>query len=155
MASITFNAALGRTNELVRRVVENDPANSALIVVLLKVTESDVLLKDYDDLGALIAGANTEADFTNYARVVLTDADLATPVPDDGSDFMESLLTLITYVAAGGALNNSLVKAIICYDSDTGAGTDANIIPLTAHDMSLTTDGNNFRVEAGAFFRAS
>ncbi|PHS71939.1 MAG: hypothetical protein COB22_05850 [Cycloclasticus sp.] len=155
MPDILMNIAKGRVVELYNRVENNDPANSAFIVVLLKVGETDAVLKDYDDLGALIGAAgNTEADFTNYARKVLTDAELAAlPAPDDTGDKYDVTFPDITYTSAGGATNNTMVKALLCYDSDTAAGTDANIIVCGAYDYTGVTDGSNITISfpANAF----
>ena len=77
MTDQVFNIAKGRTVEYYNRVESNDPTASALIVVLLKVVQSDALLQDHEDLGALLAAANTEAAFTGYGRKTLTDVELA------------------------------------------------------------------------------
>lgn len=158
MANQPFNIAKGRVVEFYSRVKSNDPTNSAFIVVLLKVAEADATLIDYDTLGALLAGSNTEADFTNYARKTITDADLAAlPSPDDTNNRYDIDMPDQVYTSAGGATNNTLVKAIICYDSDTTAGTDANIIPCAHYDFAVTTDGSNLTMEinAAGFYRAS
>lgn len=158
MADGVFNIAKGRVNELVNRVANNDPTDSAIIVVLLKANEADGTLEDYDDLGTLLGAAgNTEADFTNYARKTLTDADLSATSPDDTANNMEAFITDQIWTSAGGASNNTLTKLLVCYDGDTGAGTDSNIIPLTHHDFSVTTDGNDLTADEGAdgFYGAS
>ena len=158
MADEVFNIGKGRIGELYNRIENNDPANSAFIVVLLKVAEADATLRDYDDLGALLAGSNTEADFTNYARKVLESAEIAAmPSPDDTNDRYDFDLPDQTWTAAGGTLDNTLVKALICYDSDTTGGTDANIIPLTHHDFTPTTDGSDLilQFDAAGFYRAA
>lgn len=162
MADIVFNIAKGKVNEYVARVDGNDPAASALIVVLLKTVEADATLRDYDTLSALLAAgggtANVEANFTNYARKTLTDTNVTAPAPDDTNDRQDaSLGGSLVYAAAGGATNNSLVKLLVCYDADTAAGTDANIVPLTAHDITVTTDGTDLTISeaSSAFYRAS
>lgn len=157
MGDIVFNVAKGKVNEYLARVDGNDPANSAIIVLLLKVSEADGTLQDYDTLGALLGGANTEADFTNYARKTLTDANITAPSPDDTNNRQDGAIGNLTWTAAGGASNNTLVKMLVCYDSDTTGGTDANIIPLTAHDFAITTNGSDLSATepAGGFFRAS
>jgi hypothetical protein len=43
----------------------------------------------------------------------------------------------------------------VCYDNDTTAGTDANIVPLTMFDFAITPDGSDVQMTTGAFFRAS
>lgn len=158
MANGVFNIAKGKVNEYMARVDTNDPTNSAIVIVLLKVAEADATLVDYDDLGALIGAAgNTEADFTNYARKVLTDTEITAPTPDDTGDKQDADLPDQTWTSAGGATNNTLVKMIICYDGDTTAGTDANIIPLTYHDFSATTNGNDLQAQfaAAGFYSAA
>ena len=157
MADGTFNIAKGKVNGYVDRVDTNDPTNSALIIVLLKVAEADGTLEDYDTLSALLAGSNTEADFTNYARKTLTDSDLTAPTPDDTNNWQTADMPDQTWTSAGGATNNTLVKLLVCYDNDSTGGTDANIVPLTHHDFAATTDGSDLVnvVNAVGFFKAS
>lgn len=161
MADIVFNVAKGRVNEFTRRVDSNDPANSAFVVVLLKTVEADAALRDYATLGALLGAGggatNVEADFTNYARKVLTDADISAPTVDNAADEQWSDIPDLVYTAAGGASNNTLVKAVICYDPDSTGGTDADLIPMTAHDVSATTDGNDLTltIPANGFYAAT
>ena len=143
MANIVFNIAKGEVNAYTKRVVNNDPANSALVVVLLKAAEADGILQDYNTLGNILAGANTEADFTNYSRKILTNTELSLPTVDDSGNQQFSDAPDLTYVSAGGAVNNAIVKMLICYDSDTTSGTDANLVPLVALDWVVTTDGND------------
>lgn len=146
MADEVFNIAKGRVNELWTRVASNDPANSAIVGILLKVAEADATLRDYDTIALLLGGANTECDFTNYTRKVWTDADLSAPVPNDGSDYMEAEITDWVIAAAGGTLDNTLVKILLAYDNDTGAGTDANLVPLIHADLSQTTNGDQLTI---------
>lgn len=157
MANGVFNIAKGKVNEYANRIASNDPANSALIVVLLQVAEADGTLEDYDDLAALLAGSNTEATFTNYARKVLTDADITAPVPDDTGNTQSADMPDQTWTAAGGTTDNTLVKLVVCYDSDSTGGTDANLVPITHHDFSTTTTGNDLtaQIAAAGFFTAS
>jgi len=161
MANIVFNISKGEVNAYTKRVVNNDPANSALVLVLLKTVQADATLMDYDTLEAILTAgggtANVEADFTNYARKVLTNTELSAPTVDDTGNEQYSDMPDQTYTSAGGATNNTLVKALICYDNDTTSGTDANLIPLTAHDVSVTTDGNNLTltIPANGFYGAT
>jgi hypothetical protein len=160
MADGVFNIAKGRIIELWNRVKANDPAASALVVVLLKANEAEAALIDRDDLGAVLGAAGTtEADFTNYARKVLTDTDLAALAfaPDDANDRFDVDLDDQTWTAAGGAANNTLTKLLVCYDADTAAGTDADIVPLAHYDFAVTTDGNDLiaQFNAAGILRAS
>lgn len=146
MANEFFNVSKGRPHEFWRRVVANDPANSAIIGILLKVAEADATLRDYATISALFGGSNTECDFTNYARKVWTDADLSNPTVDNTNDRVDGLLPDWVIANAGGALNNALVKIVLAFDNDTTGGTDANLIPIMHADLSQTTNGDQLTV---------
>ena len=158
MADGVFNIAKGRVNELVSRVALNDPANSALVVVLLQAAGTDAALEDFDTLDDILSDAAfTEATFTNYARQALTDSELSAPSPDDTNNRMDADIPDLTYANAGGTADNTLVKLLICYDADTTGGDDSAIVPLTHHDFSATTDGNTLQatINSAGFYRAS
>lgn len=158
MGNIVFNIAKGRVAELYNRVDSNDPSTSALIIVALKSSglESDATLKDYDTLSDILAGANDEATNVNYARKTLTDSDITALAPDDTNDRMDVDIPDQTWTAVETA-GGSWGKLLVCYDANTGAGTDADIIPLTAHDFVVTPDGTNIvaQVDSAGFYRAS
>lgn len=145
MADIVFNIAKGAVAEKVR-----DSA-TVLGVVLLKVAQADATLRDHDTLAAILAAANTEADFTNYARKTGITATLTV---DDTNERVDVDIPDQTWTAAGGASNNTLVKLIVYYEE---AAADATRIPLTAHDFAVTTDGSDLtaQIAAAGFFRAS
>lgn len=153
MANVVYNIAKGRIVEYYNRVKSNDPTNSALILVPLETSglESDATLIDKDDLAAVLSGTTNEQ--TTMGRKTLTDSDLAAlPAPDDGNDRFDVSLPTVTWTAATG---NAISKILVCYDSDTTAGTDANIIPLCQFDAAVTPDGNDVQLTTGVFFRAS
>lgn len=151
MADGVMNIAKGKAGYYCTQV---GTGNAALVIVLLKVAEADDTLNNYTTLGALLAGANTEANFTNYGRKTITSV---TNTVDNTANTLSVDIADQTWTSAGGALNNTLVKLLVCYDSDTTTGTDANIIPLTYHDFTPTTDGTNLTavVNASGFFGAS
>lgn len=153
MANIVFNIAKGRVVELYNRVKSNDPGNSALILVPIETSglESDATLIDADTLTALLSGPTNEQ--TTMGRKVLTDAELAAlPAPDDTNDRYDVALPTVTWT---GATGNPISKIAVCYDNDTTAGTDANIVPLTMFDFSVTPSGADIQMTTGTFFRAS
>lgn len=163
MANGIFNISKGRFVYFYD-IVENNLhtlSASAFVIVLLKSSglEADDTLNNYDDLSALLGATNDEADFTNYSpRKVLTDTELAAlPAPDDTNNRRDLDIPDITWASAGGAANNTLGKLLTTYDSDTGAGTDSNIVPLSYHDFSATTDGNDLVavINAAGFARAA
>lgn len=152
MANIVFNIAKGRVAELFDRVDANDPANSAIIIVPIETSglESDATLIDADTLAAVLAGTTNEQ--TTMGRKTLTDADLATNAPDDTNDRNERTLPTVTWTAATG---NAISKLLVCYDSDTTGGTDANIVPLCMFDFAQTPSGSDIQMTTGVFYRAS
>ncbi len=153
MANIVFNIAKGRIVELYNRVENNDPANSAFIIVPIETAglEADSVLTDKDDLAAVLAGATNEQ--TTMGRKTLTDADLAAvPAPDDTNDRGSVSLPTITWT---GATGNAISKLLVCYDPDTTGGTDANIIPLTMFDFAVTPSGTDVVATGGEFHRAT
>lgn len=153
MANIVFNIAKGRVVELYNRVENNDPTNAAIILVPIETSglEADATLIDVDTLSALIAGTTNEQ--TTMGRKTLTDADLAAlPAPDDTNNRYEVSLPTVTWTAATG---NAISKIAVCYDADTTAGTDANIIPITMFDFAQTPSGADIQMTTGVFFRAS
>lgn len=157
MADFVFNIAKGRVTELFNRVDTNDPANSALIILVLATSglESDATLKDKDDVAALVAGTTNEVTNAGYARKTLTDADITYPGPDDTNDRFDLDIADQTWTAV--ASGDGWSKLVVAYDNDTTAGTDANIVPLTAHDFVVTPDGSDItaQIAAAGFFRAS
>lgn len=149
MANFVFNIAKGRVAELFNRVDQNDPANSAIIVVAINAGgATDATMQDYDTLALLLADAQVdEVTNSGYARKVLTDTDIASLSPDDSGNLMQVTIADQTWssVAAGTAWTD----LIICYDNDTTAGTDANIIPLTCHDFAVTPNGGDITADIG------
>jgi len=135
MADGIFNIAKGAWAEMVR------DSTTDVILMLLKTSETESTLIDYDDVAAMLAGTPVEADFTNYARKTgLT----GTLTVDDTNDRVDLDIADQTFSSAGGASNNTLVKVIIAYEN---AAADATRVPISHHDISVTTDGNDLTIE--------
>ena len=155
MANFIFNIAKGRAAEFHHRVDQNDPANSALIIVAIVTTEVDDTLGDLDTLALVLANGNTaEATNGGYARKTLTDADLAALSPDDANNWMELDFADSVFVAI--VAGDNWTDMLVCYDNDTTGGDDTNIVPISQHDFAVTPDGNdiNLLVDANGWFRA-
>jgi hypothetical protein len=151
MADFIFNISKGKDIAFIDNVINNTPANSALVVVLLKASQGDDDLRDYTNISALLANAgNTEADFTNYARKVITDTDGLTLSIDNVANTVTPDLVDQIWTAAGGTTDNSLTKLLLCYDSDTTGGTDADLVPVYAYDFAATTNGENLEARPNA-----
>ncbi len=140
MADGSFNIAKGRVAQLVK----DTPAKFGFI--LLTAAEADAVLEDYDDIAALIAAAgNTRATFTNYAdKTGIT----ATETVDDTNNWNDISAPDPLWANAGGASNNTMVKAI--FFCDLNAGADADLMPIAHYDFTPTTDGNGLVLEIPA-----
>lgn len=147
MADFVFNIAKGR----VRSYADLSAASDALVFVPIEATgvEADDTLNNYDDLGALLGAANNEQ--TTMGRKSVTSATITV---DDTNNRVDIDVADQTWTAATG---NAVSDLLICYDGDTGAGTDSNIVPLTCHDFSVTPDGSDITavINSAGFFRAS
>lgn len=153
MAAIVMNIAKGRVVEFYHRVENNDPANSAFLLIPIEATglETDAVLRDKATLADFLAGTTNEQ--TTMGRKVLTDVELAAiPSPDNtGDKFVVSLPTTVFAAAAG----NAVAKMLVAFDYDTTSGTDSSIVPCTLFDYSLVPTGLDAEVTGGPFFEAA
>ena len=149
MADILFNNGKGRLVELYRRVRDGDPANAAFVAILLQSSVDDATMKDFSNVGTMLSNiSNTEASFTNYTRQVIISADLAAlGVADNATDTYPITFPSLSWVSAGGAINNTMTKLILAFDYDTSTGTDANLVPLCAYDFTGVTSGVTITLE--------
>lgn len=145
MANLVFNVSLGRVAYLASLPATND----ALIAVPIETTGivADSVMRDYDDLGALLAGASNEQ--TTMGRKTLTGV---TVTVDDTNDRVNIDAADIVWTAATG---NAISAIVICYDPDTTGGTDADIVPLTKHDFTITPDSSDVSATVTDIVRAS
>ncbi len=153
MANIVFNIAKGRVVEYYNRVKSNDPAASALLLIPVETSglEADSALVDSDTVAEVFDGATNEQ--TTMGRKTLTDAELAAlPAPDDGNDRFDVSLPTTTWA---GATGNAISKILVAYDSNTAAGDDTNLIPLSLFDFTATPDGTAIEMTGGVFFRGA
>ena len=154
MPNFVYNIAKGRVNEFLERVAANDPAASGILVVAIDTATADGTLQDLDTLAAVLAdGGTAEVTNTNSARKELTDADVTAGGVDVSADRYDADLPDQTWTAV--AAGDSWTDLVICYDSDTAAGDDTNIIPLTQHDFAVTPNGGDITAQIADFFRAS
>lgn len=149
MADFVFNIAKGK----VAYYASLPAADDAIIVLLLLTSglESDAVLKDKDDVAALVSGATDEATGGAYVRKT---AATVTVTVDDSGDLVDVDCADITWTALACG---PVAKLVFAYDGDTTGGADSAIIPLTCHDFAVTPDGTDVvaQVTATGFFRAS
>lgn len=147
MADFIFNIAKGK----IAYYAGLPAANDALIAVPIESTgiESDAVLKDYDTLDAILTAANNEQ--TTMGRKTLANV---TVTVDDTNDRTDIDFDDPVWAAATG---NAIAALVICYDPDTTAGTDADLVPISKHDFAVTPNGTDITgtVAIGGAARAS
>jgi hypothetical protein len=154
MPDFVYNQAKGSAAEWANRVNTNDPTNAAFILEAINTSATDGTLQDLDTFAAIEADANTaEATNSGYARKTITDASGLTKTVDDANERVDLDIPDQTFsgVAAGGAWTD----LVFGYDSDTGAGTDANVVPISQHDFAVTPDGSDITAQIAVFYRAT
>lgn len=155
MANFIFNRAKGRFAEWGERVNANDPTNSVFVILALATSgiEADATLLDKDDIAALVVGTTNEVTNSGYARKSIDQAGGITITYDDTNDRVDVDVPDQTWtaVAAGDGWND----LVFGYDSDSTAGTDANILPISQHDFVVTPDGSDITATVAVFARAS
>lgn len=127
-------------------------ASDAIVWVLFTGTETDANIRDAATLTALIATTLNEATFTGYSRQTATSVTVTVDNTNDRVD-LDAADPSWSPTSA-----EALTRIAACYDGDTGAGTDANIIPLFVDDFALTTPTSgtvSYTVATGGFARAS
>ena len=145
MANIVLNQALGRIASLAALPAAND----GLVLIALEASglETDAVLRDKDTFADVVAGTTNEQ--TTVGRKPLTGV---TVTVDDTNDRVAIDADNVTWTAPTG---NAIGAVVICYDPDTTTGTDADLIPLTKHDLLWTPDGLDFSLTIADFCRAS
>lgn len=112
---------------------ELSAAADALIWVIFSGTETDDNIRNADTLAALEATVLAEATFTGYARVTATGV---TVTVDDANDRVDVDAASPQWSPTSA---QAVTRIALNWDGDTGAGTDANIVPLFVDDFALTT----------------
>lgn len=155
MADFVYNIAKGRVAELANRVNNDDPTNAVFVIEMLAAADTDAVMKDLDTF-ALIESNATAAEQTGgtYARKTLNQASSITVTTDDTNDRVDVDCPDQTWTALT-VTSGSVTDLVFGYDSDSTAGTDANIVPLTQHDFAITPDGSDVTATIAVFFRAS
>lgn len=145
MADIVFNVALGKVRYYVQQA---GVGNAALIAVPLENTGlvGDATMRDYATLADLLAGASNEQ--TTLGRKTIT---VASDTVNNASDRWEGDFADLVWTTPSG---NQVGAIVVCFDADTTAGTDANIIPLTKHGWVMTPEGDSLTATVADFIRS-
>lgn len=155
MATFVFGQALGRIRSYVDNVIAGTPSTSRIIGVALVGTETQANLEDLDTLALVLANGNTaEALNTNYARAVVTAGNLSSTMNDTDNRW-EGDQADILYSNVADHANDPWTHYLFGYSAVHGTDTDADIVPLTHHDLTIDPDGNPFSILIADFIRCA
>jgi hypothetical protein len=159
MADLVPNRAKGRVTEWAERINANDPTNAVLLIRLIASSgvESDAVIRDKDDWSGLVSGTTDFATNTGATTKTLDQTGGITVTYDDTNDRVDVDIPDQTWTALANDGTGAISDLTIGYDSDSTAGTDANVLPATWHDFAITPDGSDVtaQIATAGFFRAS
>ena len=138
MADLIHNVGKGR----LAQYGDLPAAADALIVMPLEASgiETDAVLRDKTTFTDLVSGTTNEQ--TTLGRKTVSAS--VTVTVDQTNDRTDIDIPDQVWTASAG---NAVSDLDIGYDNDTGAGTDANIIPVSLHDFSVTPDGSDITAQ--------
>lgn len=159
MPNGVFNNIKGRPVELYKRIEGNDPTNSEWLIVLGLGAITDGQLEDIVDLAELEADAGfAESVDGSYGRKSVHPGSSPVLPADPGPDNTNNRYDLPMPDQTWNGMNGeTLTRLIVCYEPNSAASADANILCTTFHDFSVTTDGSDLtaQFDAQGFFSAS
>lgn len=135
MPGVQFNVSKGREVEFYNRVNGNDPTNSVFVMLVLNEVSSIYDLRDYETLSSLL-GDYDEVSNTGYSRKTINDAAIGNYTIDHTNNRIPLTLPLQTFATISAGDNWDVV--VVCYDNDSTGGTDANIVPISAHELRIS-----------------
>lgn len=157
MANFVFGVSLGRAGEYVNRVLNNDPGTSALIAIPMSASGTAEQGEALADFAAVEADANfAEQTHASWGRKTIDETgDGLAWTFDAANNRREADFNDLVWTAP--TAGNNTTGLVICYDPDTGAGTDSSLIPIVHLDMAVTADGNQvtYQVNAEGWFNAT
>lgn len=138
MADFICNIAKGR----LAQYGDLSAANDAIIAIPVEASgvEADATLKDKTTVTDFFSGATNEQ--TTMGRKTISSS--VTVTVDQTNDRVDIDIPDQVWTAATG---NPLSDLLIAYDGDTTGGTDANIVPVSVHDFSVTPDGSDITAQ--------
>lgn len=138
--------------------VWDDAGATVIRVGLVKVqpvgADTQAEVQDFNTVTDLLVTAGaTECDFTNYARKNLSRTNWA---EDDTNDRAQAVAASVTWTAAGGASNNTILGAFF-YDASTDTNdTTRLLISVDWFASSITTNGGDYGYDASSgLYRAT
>jgi hypothetical protein len=117
--------------------------------------ESDATLIDKDSWTDLVSGTTDFATNTGGGRKTLDQTGGITVTYDDTNDRVDVDTPDQTWAALANDGTGAISDIAVGYDSDSTAGTDANVLPVSFHDFSITPDGSDVTAQINVLTRAT
>jgi hypothetical protein len=149
MADLVHNIAKGRGVQFGINVDTNTPTDSAIILSVWfnDGSSTDDNVRDADTVAAIEALTGvTERTTSGWSRTTYVDTDVTVTLDDTNNNHRVDVPDK-TWTAVTAGASSDLGYS---YDSDTAAGTDSNIIPVTWHDFAITPDGSDVTAQVHA-----
>lgn len=157
MANYIFGTVgAGKIGQYVQNVIDNTPANSAIIWIPMATSGTAEQAEALATFAAVEADANfSEQTGTGWSRITHDDAGDSLAYAWDATNNRNEADSA-DLVWAGPSVGNT-VGLIGCYDPDTTAGTDTTLIPLVHLDMVVTANAQQvtFQFNAEGWYNAT
>lgn len=150
----TGHWSTNRGKLLIAQGAWDDDASTIIRVGLMKVqgtaADTAVEVADLNTVNDLLVTAGcTECDFTNYARKNLSRTNWA---EDDANDRANAVAAILTWTAAGGATNNTVLGAFF-YDATTDTNdTTRQLISVDWFATGVATNGGDWSYDPSTNF---
>lgn len=155
MANLVHNIAKGRFAEWAERSRTAADASGAIIIAPFDNTgaSTDDNIRDCVTLAAIEALSGLTERVGTWNRKSISDGNVTVTIDHTNNrvDVDVADQTWTAVILGDGATTN----LEFAYDSDTGAGTDANVLPGTWNDFAVTPDGSDVTAQIAVFYRAS
>jgi hypothetical protein len=121
-----------------------------ILIVPLQATgiPSDTVMQDCTSLQAVFTAGGVEANFTGYIRPVLGSS-AVTVTYNTTANTATATFAPQVWTAAGGAVNNSLVKIVIAYRLSSSTA-DSGCPVIAVQDYTASTTGGGLTINASA-----
>jgi hypothetical protein len=156
MANYIFTGVgAGKIGQYVQNVIDNSPANSAIIWVPMLTSGTAEQAEGLATMALVESDANFSEQTTGgWARITHDDAgDSLAYTHDTTNNRNEADSADLVWASP----STNTVGLIACYDPDTTAGTDTTLIPLVHLDMVVTGNSQQvtFQFNAEGWFNAT
>ena len=137
MAALGANIAKGRETELYQRVLDNDPVDSAFIMLILATGGASLqTLQDLDTVDDVLS-VSDEVTNAGYARAEFVDADLDPIVPNNTLNQILLSLPLTTFGSPNIAAGDVWDIAVVAFGATGTFTPDTDLMPISFTEIRI------------------